>query len=276
MQGVICLAYAVGTLSKGHPLLLFMLVAVVGCDGAPSLSLGITTAEHDGYFPISGTAPHALGVVARTGLPISCEGCHGGTDSFRVALCIGCHQLDAVPLPVAHGGVAGFELVDTSCLACHETGLRGSEVGVGDHSARRFPIDADDVHGGPAYLARIGTESSCNACHPAANRFTPLCAECHAADTTPLAITHQGVIRTFVNDSVKCKECHADTPINPAVRPVSNHDLLFPVNHHAAKCTDCHSSHRPVPQAWAIDFAVALCTKCHIAACTQGNQGACN
>lgn len=261
--------------------LLVIAVAVAvaaGCDDEPPLTLGITAEEHQAYFPITAATPHALGAAAPNGLPISCEGCHAGTDSFRTALCVSCHQFDAVPLFVAHGAVAGFEIVDASCLACHPTGDRGEAAGVENHSELWFPIDADDAHGGPAYLARVEAgQSSCTACHASVeDRSLPLCAGCHAADTIPLATAHQGVIRTFINDSVKCKECHADTPINPAVRPVSLHDSIFPVNHHAAKCTDCHSQHRAEPQPWAIEFGIALCTRCHIAACTPGNQGACN
>lgn len=258
--------------------LLVLAVAVAGCAAEPPLSLGITAEEHQVYFPITAAAPHALGAASPNGQPISCEGCHGGTDSFRIALCISCHQLDAVPLVAVHSGVAGFEAVDASCLSCHPTGDRGSAAGVENHSDLWFPIDPEDSHGGPAYLARVEAgESSCTACHASVeDRSIPLCAGCHAADTIPLATAHLGVIRTFVNDSVKCKACHADTPISAQVRPVSRHDEIFPVNHHAAKCTDCHRSNRAEPQEWAIEFRIAACTACHIAACTPQNPGACN
>ena len=253
-------------------------LAPSGCPAPATLNLGITDEEHTrAYFPITGDTPHALGAPTVTG-PMSCGSCHGGTASFSVAKCIECHQNDAQPPTAVHAGIAGFLAANSACLSCHPDGTRGAEQGVGDHSIKQFPIDPDDVHGGSAYAARIPAgASSCTACHASVtDRSVVLCAECHAADTTPLATTHEAILRAFEPASVACKECHADVPLPPGMRPGDH--VAFYVDHYGAVCSSCHQAARAAPKEWAVDFDVASCTGCHNhpPACSPANTGVCS
>lgn len=257
--------------------LLALPLALAGCEGDPPLTLGITATEHEPYFPVAEGAPHALEAAAFDG-PITCVSCHGGKDSFREFHCLRCHEHDATPLGTAHGAVAGYLPQDVSCFSCHPTGQREADNGVATHSDQFFPIDPEDPHGGDLYDARIGADqTSCSACHASeTDRSVVLCAECHASDAPSLFTAHQALSRSFVNESVACKECHAETPINPVMSPLSAHEDIFDPNHFGAECKDCHNTFRAAPKEWAIDFTAAVCTRCHGAACTVANQGACN
>lgn len=257
-------------------------VAAVGLAGCPQeapLTLGLNAQQHAEYFPIDPLAPHALSAASPDGVPINCDSCHAGRETFKEPLCFSCHQLDAVPLSTAHAAVAGYEPIDNACLSCHPDGLRGSVEGTGTHSELWFPIDADDVHGGPEYNARVGGRGDgCAACHASVeDRTQPLCVDCHSRnDPIPLGIAHQALSTSFVQDDVACKECHSEIPINPSVRPVSVHDdSIFLTTHHGATCGNCHFTYKAEPQPWAIDFKAASCVQCHVDACTPESQAAC-
>jgi hypothetical protein len=256
------------------------IVAVVSLAAAcdePPITLGLSAEEHEPYFPITAVSKHALGAASPDGQPISCDSCHKGRESFKEALCFSCHQFDAVPLTTVHGGIAGYEPVDASCLECHARGDVGTIEGTGTHSELWFPIDPDDAHGGPAYLARVGAGSTCTACHASVeDRSLPLCVECHLQDATPLVTAHALLASSYAQRDIACKECHAEIPINAAVRPVTKHDdEIFLTDHHEARCADCHAARRPAPQEWGIDFATASCVRCHVEACTPDAQAAC-
>lgn len=261
-----------------HPLgwLLVLPLALAGCEGDPPLTLGMTAAEHEVYFPIGPEATHALDKAAFGG-PIDCESCHAGKESFREFLCVSCHQNDEKPLGTVHGAVAGYLPQDVACFTCHPQGLRDAPDGLATHSEQSFPINPDDAHGGDLYAARVAADQTeCTACHASdTDRAVVFCAECHAADLPPLATTHQALSRSFVNESTACKECHAETPLNPMMSPLSAHDAVFDSGHHSAKCKDCHQTFRGPPKVWAIDFAAVTCTRCHDAACTVENQASC-
>jgi hypothetical protein len=242
-----------------------LLGVVGGCPAPATLNLGISAEEHTAaYFPITGDAPHALGASTVSG-PMSCGSCHGGTASFTIAKCIECHQNDAVPTTTVHAGIAGFLPANSACLSCHADGTRGAEQGVDDHSRDQFPIDDDDVHGGPAYKARMPVgATTCTACHASvSDRTIVRCAECHASDATPLSDTHASppVARSFEVDSTACKECHVATPVPAAMHP-DNHPG-YDMDHHDAVCSSCHQRYQALPKFWAVDFTFASCTGCH-------------
>lgn len=256
-----------------------VLLLAAGCEGEPPLTNGLSAADHAAYFPIDEAAPHALNKEA-VGGPISCAGCHAGTNTFKEFLCLSCHQLDQNPtLGEAHGTVGGYLPQDLACFACHPTGLAVDPNGGGggaNHSLEFFPIDAADAHGGPAYSARIGAGlNACSACHASVDdRTVTLCAQCHAADATPLADTHAQLQSSFVDNSTACKECHSETPINPYMTPLTQH-VAIQTDHHAASCKDCHQVFAQPPKQWAIDFAQNNCVACHLAGCTIANPAAC-
>ncbi len=272
--------------------------AAAGCDGDPKLQLGVTPEEHTAaYFPISGdAATHQIGSPAQDGAAISCDSCHKGAGTFATPQCIICHADDDRPLSTVHAVVAGFIQQDTSCFSCHPTGVKGDQIGVDLHSQQFFPINPTDVHGGTVYAARVDRGvDSCTACHADVDdRTQNLCAECHARDPVDIETAHSGspaIQRTFLptgapalEDSPSCKECHADTPIDSVMHPLSNHLTRFDPDHHvgdcpqcSATCFQCHDTYRDEPQDWAIEWGVAHCTGCHTHGpdCTVGNQGPC-
>lgn len=270
-----------------------------GCPEDPPLTLGLCRppplgsdlecAAHDPYFPIGQASFHKLAGNAPDGTLISCDSCHKGRETFRDALCYSCHQFDAEPVDRAHRHIAGYEPIDARCLECHPRGERGSAQGVENHSLLWFPIDPDDAHGNALFLARLGERANgCVACHASdTDRSIPLCVECHTRDgregdgTTLLPDAHASLSAgSYIADDVACKECHADTPINPNVEPVSNHDDgLFNTNHHpeaGVTCKSCHEAYLPEPKEWGIDFSVNSCTSCHDdPACTFLSQANC-
>lgn len=275
-----------------------VVVATTGCDPVPSppVTLGIDIAGHAAYFPIDAEAPHGLDKVSQDGTPISCDGCHGGNDTFKSAKCIACHQFDETPLGVVHGSVGGYLPFDTNCFACHPDGLKGGNFGNGDHSDLWFPIGEADVHGSPAYTARIDTaagDDQCTACHSdLLDRTIVRCAECHTQDATPLEASHfdglfagnQGAVNRSTDgrltDSNSCKECHGDdVPIsNPFMQPINAHiepGVSIDAAHQQALCKECHTSRLEGEKAFALDFKVSSCTCCHAATCTPTDQTPC-
>ena len=257
--------------------LLVIAVLAAGCDQKAPITLGFTPKQHEPFFPIQ-TGAHAIGAIAEDGSAISCDSCHTGTNSFNEALCLSCHLQDRTPLAQAHVPVAGFAPLDAACVTCHPRGDIGDILGADTHSQIWFPINTTDIHGGPAYTARIQPGlTTCEACHADdTDRTKNLCADCHARDAVPLATTHASLpLGSFVDDEKACKECHADIPINSVMHPLTDHDAIIVPNHHGATCKDCHVQFRTGDQPWAIEFGVALCTKCHDPTCSIANQGPC-
>lgn len=255
----------------------FTALTLAGCPAPATLNRGITPDEHTrAFFPITGEEPHALNANTVTG-PMTCDSCHGGTSSFSTYRCIECHQNDPSPPTTVHAGIAGFLPFNESCLECHSDGRRGNQLGVEPHSINQFPIRPTDVHGGAAYEARLNGSTSCEGCHASVeNRSIVLCAECHAEDDPPIATQHAALLASFQADNQNCKACHAETPVNPSMHPLSAHTFYDP-NHHGAVCVNCHEKARPPPQEWAIDFSVGTCTGCHVhpPECTFATVGPC-
>ncbi len=225
-----------------------------------------------------------------------------------------------------HGEVASFRAADASCLACHPDGLRGDaqnvpappDGGVGaDHNVDNFPIGPGAAHGSDAtgpYVARLavtpGDDTTCTACHANnEDRTQQLCLACHLLDDAPqvgglniddahgpsapasfaqqLRTSYDLVRGNTGGDAGGCKECHAETPINAAVRSPATgqpgiiggtHALAVGIetNHNEAKCKQCHQSYLTAPKTWAIDFLTSSCTCCHVATCTGAVQDDCS
>jgi hypothetical protein len=259
-------------------------------------------ASPDGPAPLSCTSCHSGGETFATSF---CLRCH----VFDAVPAAGSAAVPGRPLAEVHAEVASFRAEDASCLACHPDGVRGNAQDVPSgpaHSDVNFPIDLGDAHGpddgGPYALSVARTpaaDTTCSACHASvelARRNEALCFECHALDTqvdggvdigvahgplSPPPIAEQlrtsyELIRTgdAARTNVGCKECHAETPINPAVRssPDAGPGLITPAhiavagietNHHQATCWQCHQSRLPAPKEWAIDFQTSSCICCH-------------
>lgn len=286
------------------PFIVVGALAAVACTPepgpAPPMTKGFpddfATVGHEPFFPIGPGAKHALSGT------ITCDGCHGGKETFKEFTCLGCHARNATArddLESKHGGMgAAFQLEDSFCYHCHPRGERsggsgGEGEGEGDiwgisraEHAPFFPVDsaAGDIHGG----------AGCGACHGdyGGDPMVTNCRGCHAAPTEAdlfAAHTIFDPIYTANNTETGCLECHAGTPINPAVRPFSNHNAVsgpsggFGTNHFAPEnCKVCHNTYQTEPKEWAIDFSTANCTAdCHgvndphDAACTPGDQTGC-
>ncbi len=260
-------------------------MAVVACTPEPGEPPPMTkgfgddfaTTEHEDYFPIGPTAKHALSGT------ITCNACHDGFDSFQGFTCLGCHARNTSAedaLKDIHADYdAAFRLDDNYCYRCHPTGQRfasgGGDEGEGEGDAwnispaehgQYFPIDpaTSDTHSG----------LRCGQCH-ADNGGDPTltsCKNCHgSADHSDPGLVQ---IYDAHNTEAGCLECHAATPINPAIRPFSNHNAVsgpsggFGTVHFnaitpATGCKHCHSTMQAEPKSWAIDFESHDCTTCH-------------
>lgn len=221
----------------------------------------------------------------------ACDACHEPVSveehTFRLAreesqLCLFCHQVDVLDMPVVHEPLrtgqcmechaphGGFdrkllrsESVGQLCAGCHEDVIRGKTV----------------VHGPVA-------GEVCSACHaPHASEYpnllaasgTELCLQCHVTTAEQLA-TLRVVHGPAAADCQACHDAHAsDYPMmlveDPATLCQSCHDAIQQVietavvKHGAVTeeggCTNCHSPH-------ASDFAmilkqdeVSMCLDCH-------------
>lgn len=309
--------------------LLLLLLAVAGCDERgqePPLTRGVTAEEHQGYFPISAGAPHALGVLAQDGSEINCTSCHAGTPTFETSLCRSCHLADTPSLVFVHALVVDpLPVDDALCLGCHLDGNRvprppevdagpvepGVDAGPPPPEPPRithedwFPIGPESLHGNATYVARRADidgpavlENECRACHVSTvleERAQVLCLECHLRDETDIEEAHGSagsladrellfnsydLATTPPRDpNIGCKECHAEVPINEAVRPVDDHEDAggIKTDHHQATCTQCHQSKLPEPREWGIDFRASSCVCCHTApTCTGASQDTCS
>lgn len=282
------------------------LVAAAACtpeEGpAPPMTTGFpddfATVGHQPFFPIGPGANHALSGS------ITCNGCHGGRATFKEYTCLGCHARNATAeddLESKHDGMnERFRLDDTFCYGCHPRGERDGGGGEGegeedpwgisraDH-APYFPVDsaAGDIHGG----------AGCGTCHAdyGGDPLPTNCRGCHASpDESDLFEAHSIFQEIYDGNNTEtgCLECHAGTPINPVVRPFSNHNAPtgpsggYGTAHYADNrpddCKVCHNSYQDPPKAWAIDFSSFDCSYAchgtfgpHGTPCTPGDHSGC-
>ncbi len=213
--------------------------------------------------------------------------------NFKVTGCTGCHVAvgggraqhdDPVTLATLHAGVADYATTVTAqglsaaCRTCHPTGVAGPPADHGDY----FDLAAGGKHVYPG--PRI---TACLDCHTSSNRLDPTafrCAQCHAADATPLATGHAQVpdFATDPANPVKCLNCHpngrlpaatANARVTVATHATAAQGFIIGSGSHAGaaggKCLTCHPTNRqPGTTAphwdYARDFKQVTCVGCHV------------
>ncbi len=281
------------------PVIAVLCAAVVaGCPEAPSpppMTQGVTPEEHDPFFPIGPTDNHALERSGGVGQDaFSCASCHTGTATFAEFTCLNCHAATTAvenALDAKHASARGYLKADASCYACHPRGSAAFVPAEGEGEGEPFDHNAD------AFPLPHGNNVGCADCHPGMfdtpPEYSTRCAGCHlSAENQAATNSGHALLADYYdgnNNETGCRECHATTPIDPAVRPFSNHNAVsgpsggFGTSHfQPASCKVCHTSVQDPPKEWAIDFLESTCTAaCHGAGephgqgCSPGNQAGC-
>src|SRR5216684_1634259 len=126
------------------PFALLTLAAACGPGGNGSAQWNTmpNPATHDSFFPIAAGSKHALGSDSPA---ITCNSCHGGSDSFQQFDCLSCHQHQGqAALDLRHHGMSQYAYDSASCYSCHPRGTRGGAVPSGAISdpARNVSVNA--------------------------------------------------------------------------------------------------------------------------------------
>ncbi|TMB14212.1 MAG: hypothetical protein E6J65_23740, partial [Deltaproteobacteria bacterium] len=221
----------------------------------------ITPAEHDRFFPIQ-SGPHAL----------TCNTCHGGTQSFQRFDCTTCHA--QAPTAALHRPETAFDWTSASCYACHSRGT--ATFGPADH-ARYFPVESGRTHAVGATAVLAPGLIGCASCHTAGSSQAD-CTTCHtqANMTSPSGQSFHASVPDVASDgaSPQCLLCHADGSVPVSVTwsaKAPPHDQKYGFEiapgtvHAGSKCLSCHAVTSPVAGAGfdAADFTQQTCADCH-------------
>ncbi|TMA86768.1 MAG: hypothetical protein E6J63_15985, partial [Deltaproteobacteria bacterium] len=221
----------------------------------------ITPAEHDRFFPIQ-SGPHAL----------TCNTCHGGTQSFQSFDCTTCHA--QAPTAALHRPETAFDWTSASCYACHSRGT--ATFAPADH-ARYFPVESGRTHAVGATAVLAPGLIGCASCHTAGSSQAD-CTTCHtqANMTSPSGQSFHASVPDVASDgaSPQCLLCHADGSVPVSVTwsaKAPPHDQKYGFEiapgtvHAGSKCLSCHAVTSPVAGAGfdAADFTQQTCADCH-------------
>jgi predicted CXXCH cytochrome family protein len=201
-----------------------------------------------------------------SGLPDSCQGCHGADDVHlgrNGSECESCHDQDAWEVGFDHLAETDFELVaahaEQACTACHTGSLTdplASEC-IDCHSS-------DDPHD--------ATLTDCAGCHGQDN-WAEAAAFHHDLSDFPLVGLHR---------TVSCEQCHETLTYSPLAGDCQSCHLSEDV-HERALGDSCETCHNPVGwEYWLFEHDVQtefsltgaheqlVCDACH----TPGNKSA--
>ena len=225
------------------------------------------TAQSHGWFQVA-SGPHA----------VSCNACHGKSDTFQGFDCLSCHVHDQVPTDRIHASIrTGYSFNSQACYSCHK-----------------------DADGGRQVFDHAGVVANCAECHDAGASFAALpvagfthpsrggadCAACHVtgswgsaggpagasadpsqavmvtggiptysgtaivsvalrAETLPMQMVHSSTqVPAAIASS--CSSCHAGAA-SGAYYPGTFHASLASLGlAQPAACFDCHAAASPV------------------------------
>ena len=141
-------------------------VAALACGRAGNQAAApwntMPTPQTHSWFVIS-SGPHA----------VSCDKCHGGTDTFAKFDCLSCHQQDVTSR--THAGVDQYAWASESCYACHKDRFHGGTAPA--------PSSCLRCHGGERPTSTTGWLSTTFARTPfdyATHGAAQDCAACHS------------------------------------------------------------------------------------------------
>ena len=227
-----------------------------------------TPTSHDRYFPIE-SGPHQL----------SCNTCHGASDSFKDPDCTSCHT--EAPTQLLHPAAAapGYAWASPQCIACHPRGT--GQLTPAGH-ARFFPIDSGQTHALGANAVHQPGPIACQSCHTSGDRAQADCTACHteAAMTAGGRPFHAAVpdlapgFAPGPQQTARCLLCHAGGVVPVSVSfstKAPAHDARYAFRlaagapHAGDACLGCHSITKPIGDTRLItaDFATQTCTTCH-------------
>lgn len=194
----------------------------------------LTPAQHDTYFPIT-TGAHAN---------MSCNACHGTTDTFKKYTCTTCHAHDQATSDTQHVGLSGYVYKDTSCYGCHPQGK--STFSLATH-LQLFPIGPNTLHAGEA----------CGDCHGDLKHPTDktklLCGACHAHAQSVSDPIHNspvdgsaGVGTLYTFSVAGCYACHLKNQTvlraTHSTKTYNGNNIAEGPHLQGSTCSNCHSS----------------------------------
>ena len=210
---------------RALPFALLTLAAACGMGGNGSTAWNTMPdpRTHDSFFPIAAGSKHALGSDSPA---ITCNSCHGGSNSFTQFDCLSCHQhSDQAALALGHRGMPEFIYDSASCYSCHARGTAGGALPLGAISdpARGLTVNAEI----PSYVdTSISSLSS-------------------QIEILPMPMDHAS---THVDATAfaSCGNCH-DNAGGGAFYPGYLHSSLDMLNlPQPSACADCHASSKPI------------------------------
>ncbi|MBS2021767.1 MAG: hypothetical protein JST92_05115 [Deltaproteobacteria bacterium] len=165
------------------------------------------------WFPISGSATHAMGAVVTPGGTISCASCHTAltTDPSQID-CTACHtdaQMRTSANVSFHAAVpdvtwptpADPQGTSLRCLRCHADGAVPASVLVSTHSTHGVHAPSN---------ANILFDILAGSPHDPANAAKPMaCLTCHASTAVPDSAIPGLVVTDFTQQT--CTACHLST-----------------------------------------------------------------
>ena len=206
------------------PFAVLTLAAACGPAGSPARPNTILDpTTHDSFFPIGAGSKHALGSDSPA---ITCNSCHGGSDSFGQFDCLSCHQhSDQAALALGHRAVSQYAYASASCYSCHARGTAGGAVpsGVISDPARDLTVNAQI----PSYV-----DTSISSLSP-------------QTETLPMPMDH-ATTQVDATAFASCGNCHVNAGAG-AFYPGNLHSSLANLNlAQPSACTDCHASSKPI------------------------------
>ncbi len=194
-----------------------------GVNSAARPNTMIDTKAHESFFPIAAGSKHALGSDSPA---ITCNSCHGGSNSFKQFDCLSCHQhQDQATLTAGHRGVSQFAYDSASCYSCHRNGAAGGAVPAGAISdpAKSLTINAEI----PSYV-----DTSISSLSP-------------QTETLPMPMYHASP-NVVAASLTSCGNCHVNAGMG-AFFPGDLHLSLASLSlAQPTACADCHASSMPI------------------------------
>jgi hypothetical protein len=210
---------------RAYALAVLTLAAACGT-GGDSPARGNTMLDptsHDQFFPIAAGSKHALGSDSPA---ITCNSCHGGTNTFQQFDCLSCHQhSDQAALAVGHRALSQYAYASASCYSCHPRGTAGGAVpsGVISDPARDLTVNAQI----PSYV-----DTSISSLSP-------------QTETLPMPMDH-ATTKVDAAAFSSCGTCHVNAAAG-AYYPGNFHSSLATLNlAQPSACGDCHATSKPI------------------------------
>ncbi len=231
---------------------------------------------HEQFFPISSGSNHALGSDSP---PITCDSCHGASQSFMQFDCLSCHQhADKTALDLGHRGIAGYAYVSRSCYLCHTQGTAGGAFPTGPFSDPNQNVSVNALI--PSYVDTSIPSLSLQTeilpmplDHASANIDAAAlgsCGNCHVnagGGAYYPGVFHSALASLNVAQPSACGDCHASSEPTGFVGPTATNPVRTPAS--------SEMKHDAVVWSNGLPTATAAvpqdCGVCHMAPAVSGS-----